>query len=165
MRTVLAVAVGLVLTTFAALAQDKPHLERAPPFSVGDQWTFQALDMRRGRVTISILKNDARIQFPLDVGKSYSTKEYYTIAQGETGDRDLKVTEKVQTMAGEFDAYRIYTTGGWYNRSNRSAGTVEGTLWFAPSANRIVKYQQKSFWQGQATEYVAGELVEFRVGP
>ena len=223
MKTCLAACCSLALVAITSPAQDKPRLESAPKFSVGDHWVYKETDSanntgftvlnevketdgetawlygrtdksefwwkydvthakniaryafdagavdKRGRVNVSLERNESRIQFPLEVGKTYSAREYFTTAQGERGDRDWKVTvesyEKVRTEAGEFDAYRISMSGWWNNRSNRSSGKVEATQWYAPAAKRNVKYQSKAYWQGQILENISGELMEFAVTP
>jgi hypothetical protein len=123
---------------------------------------------KRGEVAVSVEKNDSRIQFPLEVGKSYTVKEYWT-NQEQTLDRELKVTvqsyEKVRIGAGELDAYRISGEGWWNNRSNHASGRYEFAEWFAPAAKRVVKYEWKLLWQNQTWDQGAGEVVEFNVSP
>jgi len=131
------------------------------------KFSQEAVDTR-GETVVSQEKNDSRWQFPVEVGKSYSVKEYWT-NQGQSLDRELKVIvrsyEKVRTAAGEFDTYRISGEGWWNNRSNLASGRYEFAEWFAPAVKRIVKYEWKLSWQNQTWDNVVGEVVEFKVSP
>jgi hypothetical protein len=140
------------------------------------QFSAEAADTR-GKVAYSRHeKQDIRIQFPLEVGKSYPVKEYWSNSDGTSGDNDLKVTvesyEKVKTAAGEFDAYRISSKGWWnkridprYPNFRGGAGQIEFVDWYAPAVKRVIKYEQKDYWQNQPSKHITGELVEFKVSP
>ena len=123
---------------------------------------------KRGKVTFTRdEKNGIRVQFPLEVGKSYPVTDYWS-GNGFSGDRQFKVTvksyEKVKTGAGEFDAYRIVSSGFW-NATNGTSGSYDVEEWYAPATKRIVKFEVKTYFQGQVQDHEVLELLEFKVSP
>jgi hypothetical protein len=124
---------------------------------------------KRGDVTFTRdEKNGIRIQFPLEVGKSYPVTDYWS-GNGFSGDRQFKVVvksyEKVKTAAGEFDAYRIVSSGYWNNATNGASGSYDAEEWYAPATKRVVKWQVKTYFQGQVQDDDVEELAEFKVSP
>ena len=120
----------------------------------------------RGQVTFTRdEKNGIRVQFPLEVGKSYPVTDYWS-GKGFSGDRQFKVTvksyENVKTAAGEFDAYRIVSSGFW-SATNGTSGSYDVEEWYAPAAKRIVKFEVKTYFQGQVQDHDVEELVLFNV--
>jgi len=96
--------------------------------------------------------------WPLEVGKSSTSSGQLVSRTGAKVslliDRRVTAVEEVQTIAGRFTAYRIeetwkasyYPSGGWVN-----------TIWYAPAAKTIVKFQSNDSNQ-KAWEVVSYSL-------
>lgn len=117
------------------------------------------------RETQSHSNSDLRLlSFPLSVGKAWSFKtDWKNKAANSSGveSADVKVAsfEKVQTPAGEFDAFRIESVGYWDNSRGRR-GRLARTLWFAPSVRTVVKYESDNSIDRLTTEVVEIKLAQ-----
>ena len=87
--------------------------------------------------------SDQRLQFPLAVGKSWSTSYVYKFGAWVAHcDRTSKVVgvERIQTPAGSFDAIKIEQTVSWSGNDQYGGhGTTHETDWYAPVVGRIAK--------------------------
>ena len=123
---------------------------------------------KRGRKTADNSGNDARVQFPLQVGRKWPINEKFLSAQYGRLENDLKAVvtavEKVKTEAGEFDAFKIEIEGRWNNRGSGNSGRYLETQWYAPSAKRVVKIEGKTFVQASVFDQWREELLEFKPG-
>lgn len=106
-------------------------------------------------------------KFPLNVGDSWS-KDYTNIyTNGDATKSFLKAKvaayEKVQTPAGEFEAYRIEckidTIG-----LGENARTFYDThiVWYAPKVNGFIKREVISSWEGRIRRKELTELMAYR---
>ena len=86
------------------------------------------------------------LSFPLDVGKSWTyVNDYLFKDTGTKGQMKHSVVvltyEKVRVPAGEFDAFKLESTGSFSGMSD--AGAISGlssrTYWYAPAVRAIVK--------------------------
>lgn len=108
------------------------------------------------------------LSFPLEVGKSWAyVNEYLFKDTGTYGRGKYSVVvlthEKVRVPAGEFDAFKLESTGSFSGTSNVGAvsGLSSRTYWYAPAARAIVKEEFRDPYRG-----VYGfELVEFKLQP
>lgn len=123
---------------------------------------------KRGAKTEDRSESDSLMQFPMQVGKKYPVKQKWVNSSGDNGDSDLKAEvvafEKVKTLAGEFDAYKIEVDGWWNNRRWSSSGRQSVVLWYAPSVKREVKMEYKDFTRGGIWNHRTFELMEFKAG-
>lgn len=92
------------------------------------------------------------LKFPLELGKAWEQKYDVLTSSGARSrvDASSKVLayEKVATPAGEFDAFKVETSG-WVNGVSWSGSfKLEGTLWYAPAVNRIVRSDYKEYRRG-----------------
>ncbi|MFM0157032.1 MULTISPECIES: TapB family protein [Paraburkholderia] len=87
--------------------------------------------------------SDQRLQFPLAVGKSWSTSYVYKFGAWVAHcDRTTKVVsvERIQTPAGSFDAFKIEQVTSWSGNDQYGGhGTTRETDWYAPTVGRIAK--------------------------
>jgi hypothetical protein len=122
-----------------------------------------------GAVKRKHLPNASRIQFPLEVGRSYSVDTKWTNSRGQNGDFDLKAKvsafEKIIAAAGEIETIRIEYSGWWNNRSFSNSGRTEGAAWYASSAKRVVKSEDKIFFNNRLISHKVTSLVEFKPAP
>lgn len=112
--------------------------------------------------------NRRLLRFPLEVGKSWTYANSYLLKDTETTGRGkysvvVLSYEKVQVPAGEFDAFKLESTGS-FSRTSK-AGPVSGlastTYWYAPAARAIVKQENRDPSRGPSSI----ELVEFKLQP
>lgn len=82
--------------------------------------------------------NDGRLKFPMSVGSTW-TAEYDLGSVHYKEENKVAALEDVQTKAGTFQAYRIESRGQFTSLGWRTVGQVVQTIWYAPSAKRIVK--------------------------
>ncbi len=87
--------------------------------------------------------SDQRLEFPLFVGKSWTASYLYRNGSWRSEcKRQAKVeaVERVETPAGIFEAFRIAEKTLWQSDElYGGSGVTRETLWYAPSAKRIVK--------------------------
>lgn len=113
-------------------------------------------------------KNDDFLQYPLEVGKKYNAKEYWS--NGYTDWKiEVEAFEKIKTEAGEFDTFRVKATGWWTRTSNGSgSGRAEATGWVTPTAKREVRWQYMdrtpngSMWNENKSELIKWEPAAVR---
>lgn len=91
------------------------------------------------------------LNFPLSVGKSWSSLYQTTVPSGAKLRAEMQVKveswEKVKVPAGEFDAFRLRGTG-WNNGVSFTGSLrMEQTLWYAPSIGRMVRSDYRD-WAG-----------------
>lgn len=114
--------------------------------------------------------NTLQLQFPLAVGRQWRyVTDLLFKDNGSTARTSAEVRvlahEKVQVVAGEFEAFRIFASGRIEGRSRGGpgvlAGTFESTYWYAPSVRAIVKATTTSTYRG--TSHL--ELVDAALRP
>lgn len=89
------------------------------------------------------------LKFPLQVGNAWDAKYAVQTANGAKSRVEMagKVVgyEKVPTPAGEFDAFKVQSSG-WVNGvSWNGSFKVQQTVWYAPSIGRLVRSEYKEF--------------------
>ncbi len=110
-------------------------------------------------------KSEDLLQFPLELGKKYNAKQFWTNGDGYTDWKvEVQAFEKIKTEAGEFDAYRIKAIGWWTRTANGSrSGRAETTLWLAPTVKRYVRWEyldrtpNGSMWNENKSELIKWE--------
>jgi hypothetical protein len=110
------------------------------------------------------------LHFPLRAGTRY---EVDCQAAGEAGNTvlrraqsEVEGVETVTTRAGSFSAIKIRMTGTWSPQSGPGGGPMEETLWYAPTAKRIVRMEFQGRLAGKgAPATTATELVRYSVTP
>lgn len=74
--------------------------------------------------------------FPLNPGKSWIYRNYWTTGSGDSGFDEIIFTvaenETMTTTSGTFDVIKVTGTGMWTNEVNRSGGRMEMVLYYAP---------------------------------
>jgi hypothetical protein len=109
------------------------------------------------------------LSFPLEVGKSWTFVNDYSLKDtGTKGQMKQSVVvltyEKVRVPAGEFEAFKLESTGS-FSGSSPAAGPISGsgsrTYWYAPSARAIVKEEIQDPYRGR----YGLELVKFKLQP
>ncbi len=118
----------------------------------------------KGKLIRDWSKNDALVQFPLEIGKQWEVHESQRVVN------DLKAEvlalEKVKTPAGEFEAYKISLKGWWRNTSNGRTGPHERTIWYAPSAKAVVKQVGATrLSNNMLSDQWEVELLEYKAAP
>lgn len=87
--------------------------------------------------------SDQRLQFPLAVGKSWSTSYIYKFGAWVAHcDRTSRVVgvERIQTPAGSFDTFKIEQTVSWSGNDQYGGhGTTHEIDWYAPVVGRIAR--------------------------
>jgi hypothetical protein len=106
------------------------------------------------------------LRFPLRVGQQWTSvsqvrfKDNGSKARVETQVR-VEAYERIAVVAGDFDAFRLVSTGTIRGSSYAGSGQLEGetksTYWYAPAARAIVKATSRSTYRGESTV----ELVAF----
>lgn len=95
---------------------------------------------------------DCLISFPLTTGRTWACKTNWLNVSGAKGVDDLKFTvigaEKIEVKAGSFDAIKIVGEGRWTNISRGSSDLSKITVWFAPAARGIVRFQRENWPPG-----------------
>jgi hypothetical protein len=89
------------------------------------------------------------LKFPLKVGDTWDQQYGVLVSNGARSRVDLgaKVVahEKVSTPAGDFDAFKVETSG-WVNGVSWTGSfKVVSTAWYAPAVNRIVRTEYKEY--------------------
>lgn len=138
---------------------DSKHSRKSARFDFDDN----ASD-KRGKKTS---EGDSKIQFPIEVGKTYKIKQKWVNSRGTEGTSDMSATvkslEKVTVAAGQFEAFQI-DIKGWWNITGYS-GRLQETLWYAPEVKRVVKSEWKDFNSNTTlNEHRTSELTGFKLG-
>jgi hypothetical protein len=123
---------------------------------------------RRGARLLDATADDPALRFPMAVGKEWKVKDRWTspTAKGSSeSTAKVMAFEKVQTPAGEFEAFKIVSEGWWHNETFDNRGRLLRTLWFAPAAKRIVKSEMKDWHAGRLWNHQIEELVELKLAP
>jgi hypothetical protein len=111
--------------------------------------------------------NPGLLSFPLEIGKSWTfVNDYLLKDTGTTGRNQGSVVvltyEKVRVVAGEFDAFKLESTGTFSGSSAAGvpiSGMTIRTYWYAPAARAIVKEEIRDPYRGAyGFELVALEL-------
>jgi hypothetical protein len=109
------------------------------------------------------------LKFPLTVGNSW--KGVYE-ATGSTGARskgemEFKVVaaEKLLTPAGEFETFKVESSGWITGISWEGSFRMTQTQWYAPSISRIVKTEYKDYRNNRLWTDTVTELKSFKPAP
>jgi hypothetical protein len=100
--------------------------------------------------------NPKLLTFPLEVGKSWTFVNDYALkdtgTSGQTKHSVVVLTyEKVRVAAGEFDAFKLESTGTFSGRARTGepiSGITVRTYWYAPAARAVVKEEIKDPYRG-----------------
>jgi hypothetical protein len=108
-------------------------------------------------------------RWPLKVGESWDCGEDTTWPNGWRVKYELKCSvdaqERVETVAGSFDTFRIEAKGYLRNETNNFNGRHERSVWYAPLARCDVKREYRTWGnRGQLTRVEGHELIEFKTG-
>jgi len=108
------------------------------------------------------------VKFPLEKGKTWSntmTVTGQTFISETAQERKVEGVEKVKTPAGEFQAYRVSSTGRIKSRGRSGEGPWEGTesstYWWAVIKGKLVLVKQEyqnSFGSRSSRELLSAEL-------
>lgn len=105
------------------------------------------------------------LEFPLSAGKTWKVRDDWKNQNGSTGFDDLtyKVEgdEEITVEAGTFTAVRIAGIGSWTNVSNNMSGGVTMTLWYAPKAKAVVRFQRMNTFRNGTSSNDMVDLVKF----
>ena len=108
------------------------------------------------------------LSFPLQVGKAWTyVNDYLLKDTGTKGQSKQSVLvlsyEKVRVAAGEFDAFKLESTGSISGSSYSGpiSGLSSRTYWYAPAARAIVKEEINDPYRGR----YGSELVAFKLQP
>lgn len=89
--------------------------------------------------------------FPLSAGRSWVCKTPWVNQSGDHGEDSFtfKVvgTEKISVKAGAFDTIKIVGEGRWKNNTRGGSDLSTITIWFAPEAHGVARYQRVN-WPG-----------------
>ncbi|MFL9884138.1 hypothetical protein PQR66_13930 [Paraburkholderia agricolaris] len=110
------------------------------------------------------------LHFPLRAGTHYEADCQAVGAAGATVLRraqcEVEGVEEIKTRAGSFTAIRIRMKGVWTPQSGAGGGPMEETLWYAPSAKRVVREEFQGRMGGKGVPATtATELVRYAVKP
>lgn len=109
--------------------------------------------------------SDGKLRFPLRVGDEWSSSYAYRSGSWEAlGERQTRVVgvERVDTVAGSFDAFRVEQIVSWSaGAGNKGGGRTSETDWYAPSVGRIVKSDFSDKAAGIAPTSTHVELIRF----
>lgn len=87
------------------------------------------------------------LSLPLEVGKTWETAYEATTPTGVKlrvkMRSDVKAQEKLNTPAGEFDTFRIDSTGYLNGVSFQGGWGILQKIWYAPAIDRIVRLEYK----------------------
>lgn len=95
-------------------------------------------------------KEIEQVRHPLSVGQGWDYAFRFDLPKlsaRTTNTRSAKVTgvERIRVPAGEFDCFKIETEGFWTNTLDSGPfggnGHIRETVWYAPAAKRIARYQ------------------------
>ena len=108
------------------------------------------------------------VKFPLTVGDSWKSSYMVESATGKSkGDLEFKVTarEKMTTPAGEFDTFKIESSGWITGVSWSGSWRLAQVQWFAPAIGRVVRSEYKDFRGSQPWTDTFSELKSFKPAP
>ena len=87
--------------------------------------------------------------FPLSAGKIWACKTPWVNQNGHQGEDSFtfKVvgTEKITVKGGTFDTIKIVGEGRWKNNSTGDSDKATITIWFAPEAHGMARYQRDNW--------------------
>jgi len=91
------------------------------------------------------------VDFPLEIGRTWSstfTVTGETFVGEDTQDRKVEGVEKIETPAGEFQAYRVVSSGRgvWWPKSGvfqRNQFTESSTYWWTAIKGKLVLVKQE----------------------
>lgn len=95
--------------------------------------------------------SDSRLKFPMAVGMTWSI-DYRSGGAEYQGNNTVAAAEDVQTKAGTFQAYRIESSGTYSGTGWHETGRFRQTIWYAPSAKRIVRLDWHSAIGGKNSQ-------------
>ncbi len=99
--------------------------------------------------------NRRLLSFPLEVGKAWTYESEYALKDtGTKGQLKHSVVvlayEKVRVAAGEFEAYKLESTGSFsaWSTIGPVSGSSSTTYWYAPAARAIIKEEINDPYRG-----------------
>jgi hypothetical protein len=108
------------------------------------------------------------LSFPMMVGKSWDSHHVRRFTSGTldvSAHIEVVAFERVQVLAGSFDAYKIVSRGVNAKQLERLySAPVTATYWYAPSVKRVVKSDYALYLNHQALTETF-ELVAFSLAP
>jgi hypothetical protein len=111
------------------------------------------------------------IKKPLEVNKEWrneaSARNLKTgVSLRVSAAAKVAAQEKITTVAGEFDTFRIEAKVRQVNtRDQTKSSTITETTWYAPAINRWVKRKTETRAEGRIRDSVSEELTEYTRKP
>lgn len=107
-------------------------------------------------------------KFPMAVGNTWSNETTSLSANGSKskweGTSKVVAYEKIKVPAGEFDAFKVETTGWIKGISWNGSIRAVQTVWYAPATNRWVRMEYKDYRGSQLWNNQVIELKSFKSG-
>ena len=97
------------------------------------------------------------VKLPLAAGSTWEYVYHYigknTGAIGRTSSKCEAISiEEVEVPAGKFNAWKITCRGGWVSTAG-SSGSLNKTIWFAPTVSAIVKSNDRTSYFGGSEQF------------
>ena len=97
------------------------------------------------------------VKLPLAAGSTWEYVYHYigknTGALGRTSTKCEAISmEEVEVPAGKFNAWKITCRGGWVSAAG-STGSLNKTVWFAPTISAIVKSNDRTSYFGGSEQF------------
>lgn len=107
------------------------------------------LDLNWLRAAVDGPAANCWLSFPLSAGRSWACKTPWISQSGAHGEDSFtfKVvgTEKITVKAGSFDTIKIVGEGRWKNNTFGGSDMSTITIWFAPEARGVARYQRDNW--------------------
>ena len=105
--------------------------------------------------------------FPLVVGRTWTCKTSWINQYGHRGEDNIawKVVgrEQISVKAGTFDTIKIVGEGRWKNNSIGNSDLSTITVWFAPEARGLARYQRDNWPKNPGNPQRRLELVRHMI--
>jgi hypothetical protein len=125
--------------------------------------TALTMDLNWVRLSVDGPTADCWFSFPLTVGRIWACKTKWISQNGNSGEDSItwKVVgpEKITVKAGTLDTIKIVGEGRWKNNSNGNSDLSTITVWFAPDARGLVRYQRDNWPKRPANPQPRIELI------
>lgn len=116
------------------------------------------------------MEHQVRVRFPLEPGKTWSSKYEWINARNRHGQLDMSYKvgqpERVTVPAGTFEAIPIEASGTWRNFTTGASGIAMEKRWYAPAARTMVRRTWVTRYAGGAPDQdTVFELQEMELKP
>ncbi len=121
------------------------------------------LDLNWLRAAVDGPAANCWLSFPLSAGRSWACKTPWISQSGDHGEDSFtfKVvgTEKITVKAGSFDTIKIVGEGRWKNNTSGGSDMSTITIWFAPEAHGVARFQRDNWPKVPSNPQTRLELV------